>query len=101
MKRNLVIGLLILSITTVSCSSTKMEKCKIPKDHYTEDMPPLEVKCKSVKVVFDDTVDGRPTFNVVFPDGKVVESMYPEEIANGLSTGNWLYNEDYKITTAN
>lgn len=38
-------------------------------------------------------VDGRPKFNVLFSDEEGIDSMYPEEIANGLLTGDWDYNE--------
>jgi len=44
-----------------------------------------------------DTVDGRHTYNVLFNDEDGLDSMYPEEIANGLATGNWKYNEDLQI----
>ena len=40
-----------------------------------------------------DSVDGRPTFNIEFEDGKVLEQMYGEEIAQSLITGKWRYNE--------
>jgi hypothetical protein len=43
--------------------------------------------------VFADSVEGRPTFYVEFPDSTGLDSMYPEEIANGLNTGVWNYNE--------
>ena len=45
-----------------------------------------------------DTNDGRPLFNVVFPDGKVLERMYAEEIAGSLLQGKWSYNEDLKLS---
>lgn len=38
-------------------------------------------------------VDGRPKFNVLFSDEEGIDSMYPEEIGNGLLTGDWDYNE--------
>ena len=44
-----------------------------------------------------DTIDGRKTFNVLFSDEEGLDSMYPEEIGYGLSTGKWSYNEDLKI----
>ena len=40
---------------------------------------------KSLCLMFADSVDGRPTYTVMFNDTTVLESMYPEEIANGLS----------------
>jgi hypothetical protein len=43
-------------------------------------------------------VEGRKTYHVKV--GKITyEYMYAEEIANGLKTGNWLYNEDLKLET--
>lgn len=45
-----------------------------------------------------DTVDDRPTYNVVFEDEKGYDSMYPEEIANSLNTGKWQYNEMLRLT---
>ena len=57
--------------------------------------------CKCIHITLVDSVDGRPTYNIEFPDSTGIDSMYGEEIGNGLSTGNWSYNEDYKITTAN
>jgi len=47
--------------------------------------------------MFADSVDGRPTYTVMFNDTTVLESMYPEEIANGLISGKWEYDEDLKI----
>jgi hypothetical protein len=50
-------------------------------------------------VIYDmhEDVDGRKLFTVVFPDGKALEHMYAEEIAHGLKTGKWEYNEDLTI----
>ncbi len=41
-------------------------------------------------------VDGRKTYNVYFPNGRVIEQMYAEEVMSGISTGVWQYNEDLK-----
>lgn len=68
-----------------------------PPNYYTEDMPPVVDSVKCITVVFVDSVDGRPTFNVEFADSTVLDSMYPEEIAHGLTTGHWDYNEDLEI----
>ena len=46
-----------------------------------------------VVIIPVDTIDGRPTYNVVLSDEEGIDSMYPEEIANGLNTGRWSYNE--------
>ena len=69
-----------------------------PPKYYTEDMPPAEKNCKVIQIMFADSVDGRATYTVMFPDSTVIESMYPEEIANGLVTGKWDYNEMFTIT---
>lgn len=68
-----------------------------PPNYYTEDMPPAKKQGEIIQVVFADSVDGRPTYNVLFPDSTVLDSMYPEEIANGLNTGKWDYNEMLKV----
>jgi hypothetical protein len=44
-----------------------------------------------------DTVDGRPTYNVLFEDENGYDSMYAEEIANSLNKGKWEYNEMLKV----
>lgn len=51
-----------------------------------------------IVVIPIDTVDGRPTFNVLFSDEIGLDSMYGEEIANGLVTGKWKYDEDFVIS---
>jgi hypothetical protein len=38
-------------------------------------------------------VEGRKKFNVLFNDEDGIDDMYPEEIASGLITGKWDYNE--------
>lgn len=68
-----------------------------PPNYHTEDMPPVVDSVKCITIIFVDSVDGRPTFNVEFADSTVLDSMYPEEIANGLTTGHWNYNEDLEI----
>jgi hypothetical protein len=68
-----------------------------PPKYHTEDMPPVVGTPTSIQVVFADSVDGRPTFYVEFPDSTGLDSMYPEEIAHGLLTGKWTYNEDLII----
>ena len=68
-----------------------------PPKFHTEDMVPVVEESKHISLVFADSVDGRPTYTVTFPDSTVLDSMYPEEIANGLITGKWNYNEDFTI----
>ena len=45
-----------------------------------------------------DTIDGRPTYNVLFNDEDGFESMYAEEVLVGLTEGKWNYDEDATIT---
>jgi hypothetical protein len=50
------------------------------------------------KVVIQNAgeVEGRKTYHVKV--GKVTyEYMYAEEISQGLTTGDWVYNEDLKL----
>lgn len=65
--------------------------------HHTEDMEPVNYSVQRIVVEFADSVEGRATYNVLFNDTTVLESMYPEEIANGIKTGKWEYNEDLQI----
>lgn len=69
-----------------------------PPKYHTEDMAPVKGNPTSITVTFADSVDGRPTFYVEFPDSTGLDAMYPEEIANSLNTGKWDYNEDLIIT---
>lgn len=47
-----------------------------------------------------DVKDGRQMYNVIFEDEKGVDNLYAEEIANGLLTGKWITNEDWKLANA-
>lgn len=53
----------------------------------------------SVLLIPTDDVDGRPIFSVLFQDSskKALDYMYGEEIANGLATGNWEYDENLSV----
>ena len=83
MKRNLlVLAAVVLSVLSL---------CSFKENNNT--------KCIHITLV--GQVDGRPVYEVVLPNSRKIESMYGEEIGNGLATGDWLYNEDYKITIAN
>lgn len=53
----------------------------------------------SIMIIPSDTVEGRPTFTVLFEDEKGLDHMYGEEIGNSLATGKWDYDEDLVITT--
>jgi hypothetical protein len=52
---------------------------------------------QTVKVTNAGDVDGRRVYNVKFPDGKVLDHMYAEEVTRGLNTGIWEYDEDLKL----
>lgn len=53
-------------------------------------------KKSDVVIIKSDLVEGRQTFTVIV-DGKTMEYMYAEEIANSLRTGVWEYNEDLAL----
>jgi hypothetical protein len=61
-------------------------------------VPIVVDQTKSLCLLFADSVDGRPTFTVMFNDTTVLDAMYPEEIANGLLSGKWEYDEDIKLS---
>jgi len=67
-----------------------------PKYH-TEDMSPVKSRAKAIEITFMDSAEGRPIYCVHLPDSTVLDSMYPEEIANGLLTGVWEYDEMLEI----
>lgn len=75
--------------------------CTKPVKLRTEDAPTLSKQSKDViQIQFVDSVEGRPTYNVVFSDSTGLDSMYPEEIAHGLATGVWTYDEMLTITSS-
>ena len=94
MKRNLLVftAALLIPVLTVITFKCIAGKQSTPKKHTIS---------KCIKITLVDSVDGRPVYEVVLPNSRKIEAMYGEEIGNGLATGDWLYNEDYKITTAN
>jgi hypothetical protein len=96
----MVIGLMLLG-TGFLLGKNLSSKVKVqnvfPEKYHTEDMPSVNGNPKCITIVFADSVDGRPTFYVEFPDSTGLDSMYPEEIANGLNTGKWDYNEMLKL----
>lgn len=69
-----------------------------PAKYHTEDMKPVSKKADVITLVFIDSAEGRPTYCVEFNDSTLIDSMYPEEIANGLVTGKWTYNEMLTLT---
>jgi len=97
MKKLLVISVILFA----SCSKPSVHDCppNVQKQkHYTEDTEPYVGIARNLTISVADTIDGRVTYNLSFPDGATLESMYAEEIANGLITGKWDYNEDLQIT---
>jgi len=90
--------LFISLVLLVSCSKPSIYECppNVEK-HYTEDMKPYIGTARDITISLADTVEGRATYNVSFPDGTGLDSMYPEEIAHGLLTGKWSYNEDLQV----
>ena len=78
-----------LSLMLISCSTTS-------KPVFTKEE--LEEGIVILPSEIDPDTD-RPMFNVIFPDGKALENMYAEEIANSLATGKWEYNDMLTLTT--
>lgn len=93
----MVIGLTLLGVGFLLGKQEGRIQNIFPPNYHTEDMPPVVESPTSIKLVFADSVDGRPTYAILFNDSTVLDSMYPEEIANGLITGKWDYNEDLQI----
>lgn len=65
---------------------------------YNEDKAPLYRKAENISISPSEKYKGRMTYDVTFQDGTIIQSMYPEEIANGIITGIWQYNENFKIS---
>lgn len=89
----MVVGLMLLGVGYLLGKQAGRVQNVFPPKFHTEDMVPVVQSPNSITVVFADSVDGRPTYYVEFPDSTGLDSMYPEEIANGLNTGVWDYNE--------
>ena len=88
-----LISIITMMFVLASCSKPTIEEYKVPQLH-TEDMPTLVKSSNSIQIILAEDVEGRHTYTVLFPDGTALDSMYAEEIANGLRTGVWEYNED-------
>lgn len=88
MKNYLIFSVLCLSML---CIGVLMGRTIFSKQRVRE-----TYKDRVVLIKVGD-VDGRPIFNV-HRDTCFDEQMYPEEIAYGLNTGLWDYNEDLRIT---
>ena len=98
------ITLAIIAIVLTSCGGTKYVQCDAYKTHYKPIKPHKHkhVKCdaySSIIIVPSDTAEGRPTFTVYFSDGKALDYMYAEEIAQSLKTGKWQYDEDLTLAS--
>jgi hypothetical protein len=82
-------------------SSSSVKKSTIDKKKMRINNTPLKYSVKDLKIIFSDSVFGRPVYTVIFPDSTGYTRMYPEEIANGLATGVWRYNEEFKLIEEN
>jgi hypothetical protein len=92
MKNVFLLGGLIASLLIISCGSKSGKR--LPKR-----IPAHAVH--NVRIEFVDSVDGRPTYTIIFPDGKALDQMYPEELAQGLIDGKWSYDETLIIKKEN
>lgn len=81
-----IVGCLTFAFS-IGCSSKSGQRTK--KKFRTVD--------NSIRISFVDSVDGRPTYTVLFNDGRALDQMYPEEIAQSLITGKWTYDETLTI----
>jgi len=92
MKQTILVAvsaLVLLAVGVIGGRTVFNPKCHRPHINVIND--------GRFMVIPVDSVEGRPTFNVVFEDETGLDSMYPEEIANSLNTGKWNYNEDLVI----
>jgi hypothetical protein len=90
---SMIVGLVLLGTGYALGRLERKTVNVFPPNYHTEDMEPVIGKPQSITVTLIDSVDGRPSFYIEFPDSTKIVSMYPEEIANGLNTGVWTYNE--------
>lgn len=49
-------------------------------------------------IIPTDTIDGRPTYTILFRDEEGLDGIYAEEIGYGLMSGKWKYDEDIVIS---
>jgi hypothetical protein len=91
MKKQTVITLIIISVILIGIG-VKLGEVLAPVHECTRKHQNFIADGRIV-IIPVDTVDGRPVYNVLFNDEDGIDSMYPEEIANGLATGDWDYNE--------
>jgi len=91
MKKQTIAVLIALSLMLIGVGMllnevlTPIQKCTRKHQNFIAD--------GRIVIIPVDTVDGRPIYNVLFNDEDGLDEMYPEEIANGLATGKWDYNE--------
>lgn len=85
-----MIGLMLLGTGFLLGKSDPSNACTRKHQNFIED--------GRIVIIPVGDVDGRNKYNVLFSDENGMDSMYPEEIANGLVTGKWQYNEMLKLT---
>jgi hypothetical protein len=100
------VGLLLLAVIALitaiymfmNSNNSKSPVKAVIVDHNP--MPIRDTLCTNIngiRIFVADSVDGRPTFDVVLEDEKVLEKMYAEEIAYSLLHNKWIYNEDLSL----
>jgi len=95
----MIVGLILLGTGYLLGKQEREIQNVFPPKYHTEDMPSVKSKPKSIEITFMDSAEGRPIYCVHLADSTVLDSMYPEEIAHGLLTGNWEYDEMLKLTS--
>jgi hypothetical protein len=81
----MIVGLTLLGVGYLLGLSDPSNVCIRKHQNFIDD--------GSIVIIPVDTIENRKTYNVLFSDEEGIDSMYPEEIANGLNTGRWSYNE--------
>ena len=79
------IGMFLLGMGYVLGVSDPANVCKRKHQNFIDD--------GRIVIIPVGEVEGRKKFNVLFNDEDGIDDMYPEEIASGLITGKWDYNE--------
>ena len=94
--KKILIAVIAIVISVVVYSMLTPSKCS---KNVLTDHPPVTILEKDfpIQIIPTDTVDGRPTYTVLFSDSTAMDSMYAEEIGSSLATGVWGYDEDIKI----
>ena len=98
--KKILIAVVLTAITFTYCGYL-LGLSKAPKTCAVSHKPVLKDSTKHFNepftVEFADSVDGRPTYNITFSDSTGLDTMYPEEIAVSLITGQWQYSEDFAM----